>query len=107
MDGISVSHGEDKTVPYEVVEIQPTEQNSKGIDLGLLHYAVTSDGEFVEVPKFFRLSEHRLSKLQVRLAKKSKLFKPWKIIKGKIAKLHQLIARQRLDWQFKDRLSFV
>ncbi|WP_202221552.1 RNA-guided endonuclease TnpB family protein [Okeania sp. KiyG1] len=92
---------EDKTVPYEVVEIQPTEQNSKGIDLGLLHYAVTSDGEFLEVPKFFRFSEHRLSKLQVRLAKKSKHSKPWKILKGKIAKLHQLIARQRLDWQFK------
>ncbi|NEP75003.1 MAG: hypothetical protein F6K29_25790 [Okeania sp. SIO2G5] len=25
----------------------------------------------------------------------------WKILKCKIAKLHQLIARQRLDWQFK------
>ncbi|NEP86227.1 MAG: transposase [Okeania sp. SIO2C2] len=92
---------EDKTVPVEVAEIQPTKENSKGIDLGLLHYAVTSDGEFIEVPKFFRLSEHRLSKLQVRLAKKSKHSKPWKILKRKIAKLHQLIARQRLDWQFK------
>ncbi len=67
----------------------------------MLHYAVTSDGEFIEVPKFFRLSEHRLSKLQVRLAKRRKHSKPWKILKGKIAKLHQLIARQRLDWQFK------
>ncbi len=92
---------EDKTTPVEVVEIQPTEQNSKGIDLGLLHYAVTSDGEFIEVPKFFRLSERRLSKLQMRLVKKPKHSKPWKILKGKIAKLHQLIARQRLDWQFK------
>ncbi|NET45537.1 hypothetical protein [Okeania sp. SIO2B3] len=27
--------------------------------------------------------------------------KPWKILKGKIAVVHQLIARQRLDWQFK------
>ena len=92
---------EDKTTPVEVVEIQPTEDNSKGIDLGLLHYAVTSDGEFIEVPKFFRLSEHRLSKLQVRLAKKTKHSKAWKILRRKIAKLHQLIARQRLDWQFK------
>ncbi|NEO53673.1 MAG: transposase [Okeania sp. SIO3B5] len=92
---------EDKTVPLRRVEIQPTEDNSKGIDLGLLHYAVTSDGEFIEVPKFFRFSEHRLSKLQVRLAKKPKHSHPWKILKGKIAKLHQLIARQRLDWQFK------
>ena len=92
---------EDKGIPVEVAEIQPTEDNSKGIDLGLLHYAVTSDGEFLEVPKFFRKSEHRLSKLQVRLAKKSKYSQPWKILKRKIAKLHQLIARQRLDWQFK------
>ncbi len=92
---------EDKAVPLEVAEIQPTEDDSKGIDLGLLHYAVTSDGEFIEVPKFFRLSEDRLSRLQVRLAKKQKHSKPWKILKRKIAKLHQLIARQRLDWQFK------
>ena len=102
VDGYYISFTiEDKTVPIEVVEIQPTEENSKGIDLGLLYYAVTSDGEFIEVPKFFRFSEHRFSKLQMRLAKKPKLFKPWKILKRKIAKLHQLIARQRLDWQFK------
>ncbi|NES67691.1 MAG: hypothetical protein F6K24_21835 [Okeania sp. SIO2D1] len=37
----------------------------------------------------------------MRLAKKPKHSHPWKILKGKIAKLHQLIARQRLDWQFK------
>ncbi|WP_293086727.1 transposase [Okeania sp. SIO3B5] len=92
---------EDQAIPLRRAEIQPTSDNSKGIDLGLLHYAVTSDGEFLEVPKFFRFSEHRLSKLQVRLAKKSKHSQPWKIIKRKIAKLHQLIARQRLDWQFK------
>ncbi len=92
---------EDKTVPVEVGEIQPTRENSKGIDLGLLHYVVTSNGEFVEVPKFFRFSEHRLSKLQERLAKKPKHSKAWKILKRKIAKLHQLIARQRLDLQFK------
>ena len=66
-----------------------------------MHYVVTSDGEFIEVPKFFRKSEYRLSKLQVRLTKKQKHSKSWKILKRKIAKLHQLIARQRLDWQFK------
>ncbi len=82
-------------------KFSPKRENSKGIDLGLLHYAVTSDGELREVPKFFRFSEYRLSKLQVRLAKKPKHSQSWKILKGKIAKLHQLIARQRLDWQFK------
>ncbi len=54
----------------------------------------------VEVPNFFRFSEHRLSKLQERLAKKPKHSQSWKILKCKIAKLHQLIARQRWDWQF-------
>ncbi len=101
-DGYYISFTiEDKAVPVEVAEIQPTLENSKGIDLGLLYYAVTSDGEFIEVPKFFRFSEHRLSKLQARLAKKHKHSKSWKILKRKIAKLYQLIARQRLDWQFK------
>ncbi|WP_365674145.1 transposase [Okeania sp. SIO3I5] len=92
---------EDKAVPLRRAEIQPTEKNSCMFDLGLLHYAVTSNGEFIEVPKFFRKSEHRLSKLQVRLTRKQKHSPPWKILKRKIAKLHQLIARQRLDWQFK------
>ncbi|NEO54546.1 MAG: transposase [Okeania sp. SIO3B5] len=82
-------------------KFNPLKTTRACIDLGLLHYAVTSDGEFIEVPKFFRKSQHRLSKLQVRLAKRPKHSKTWKILKGKIAKLHQLIARQRLDWQFK------
>ena len=69
--------------------------------MGFLYYAVTSVGEFIEVPRFFRKSENRLSKLQARLANKQKHSQPWKILKRKIAKLHQLIARQRLDWQFK------
>ncbi|NEQ41855.1 MAG: transposase [Okeania sp. SIO3I5] len=69
--------------------------------MGLLHYAVTSDGEFIEVRKFFRHSEHRLSQLQARLANRQKHSKPWNILKRKIAGVHQLIARLRLDWQFK------
>ena len=92
---------EDKSVPVQEVEILPTEENSKGIDLGLLYYAVTNNGEFIEVPRFFRKSEGRLTTLQKRLVKKPKYTKPWRILKNKIAKLHQLIARQRLDWQFK------
>ncbi|GGA55007.1 RNA-guided endonuclease TnpB family protein [Okeania sp. KiyG1] len=101
-DGYYISFTiENRTVPLRHAEIQPTLENSKGIDLGLLYYAVTSDGEFIETPKFFRKSENRLSKLQVRLAKKSKYSQAWKILKDKIAGLHQLIARQRLDWQFK------
>ncbi|GGA10612.1 helix-turn-helix domain-containing protein [Okeania sp. KiyG1] len=74
---------EDQAVPLRRAEIQPTEDNSKGIDLGLLYYAVTSDGEFIEVPKFFRCSEHRLSKLQARLAKNTNIQRVGKFSKVK------------------------
>lgn len=92
---------EDKDVPVTVAEIQPTEENSIGIDLGVENYATLSTGETVEHPRFFRQSANKLAKLQKRLAGKVKHSKPWKILKAKIAKLHQYIVRQRLDWQFK------
>lgn len=92
---------EDKAVPVMVAEIQPTEENSLGMDLGVENYAALSNGEVVEHPRFFRESARKLANLQKRLAKQIKHSKPWKLLKLKIAKLHQHIAAQRLDWQFK------
>jgi transposase len=42
---------EDKTVPVTVAEIQPTNENTVGIDLGIINYAHLSNGERVENPK--------------------------------------------------------
>jgi len=104
---------EDKTILVEDVKIQPTQEKSKGIDLGLLYHVLIGEGEFIEVLKFFIKYEHRLSKIQVRLAKKSKQSKPGKIFKGKIAKLNQLIARQlknsqlKLAWHLFSVLSLI
>lgn len=92
---------EDKTVPETVAEIQPTAENSIGIDMGVENYIALSTGEVVDHPRFFRESVNKLAKLQKRLASKVKHSKPWKILKSKIALLHQRIAQQRLDWQFK------
>ena len=36
---------ESQTVPVTVVEIQPTAENSIGIDLGITNYAYLSNGE--------------------------------------------------------------
>ena len=92
---------EDKDVPVTVAEIQPTEENSLGIDLGVENYVALSTGETVQHPRFFKESANKLAKLQKRLASRVNHSKPWRILKAKIAKLHQRIARQRLDWQFK------
>ncbi len=92
---------EDKDVPVAAVENQPTDENSIGIDLGVENYAVLSTGEMVEHPRFLQDWSIKLAKLQKRLVARKKHSRPWKILKSKIAKLHQHIARQRLDFQFK------
>jgi len=92
---------EDKKVPVTVAEIQPTVENSLGIDLGITNYVYVSNGERVENPRLLRKSADNLSRLQAKLANRVKGSKPWKIIKGKISKLHQFVARARLDFQFK------
>ncbi len=92
---------EDKDVPVMVAEIQPTEENSIGIDLGIENYAALSTGVMIEHPEFLRKSASSLAKLQQRLAKREKHSRPWKLLKSRIAKLHQYIVRARLDFQFK------
>ncbi|WRH65494.1 MAG: transposase [Planktothrix sp. GU0601_MAG3] len=92
---------EDKTVPVTVAEIQPTDENTLGIDLGITNYVYLSNGERIENPRFLRKSAEKLARLQVKLANRVKGSKPWRIIKDKISKLHQFIARARLDFQFQ------
>ncbi|WP_293148906.1 MULTISPECIES: transposase [unclassified Microcoleus] len=92
---------EDKTVPVTVAEIQPTEESTLGIDLGITNYAYLSNGERVENPRFLRKSADKLARLQARLVSRIKSSKPWQIIKDRISKLHQFVARARLDFQFK------
>jgi len=55
------------------VEIKPYELqgNKIGIDLGLKNFCITSDGEFVENPKYLKKSLEKLVKLQRELSRKS------------------------------------
>jgi putative transposase len=92
---------EDKTFPVTVAEIQPTNENTLGIDLGITNYAYLSNGERVENPRLLRKSTEKLARLQAKLAGKVKGSKPWNVVKYKISRLHQFVARARLDFQFK------
>jgi putative transposase len=80
-------------VPVTVAEIQPTAENSMGIDLGIANYVYLSSGEQVKNQRFLRASAEELARLQAKLASRVKGSKPWKILKGKISKLHQFVAR--------------
>jgi putative transposase len=60
-----------------------------GIDLGIKDFAVTSDGEIFENPKWLRKSEKRLQKLQRDLSRKKKGSKNRNKARLKVAKLHE------------------
>jgi putative transposase len=88
-------------VPVTVAEIQPTAENIMVIDLGSANYVYLSNGEQVENPRFLRASAEKLARLPAKLGSKVKGSQPWKILKGKISKLHQFVARGSRDFPFK------
>lgn len=102
LDGYSISFSlDDGSIPVEAVEIQPTEQNSKGIDLGLEYFASCSDGVQIEFPRWFRRLEKKIAKLQAKKASKPHGSIARKILAVRIAWYQRKVARSRKDWQFK------
>ena len=68
-----------------------------GIDLGLKEFAITSSGEHVANPKYFRESERKLAKLQRALSRKKKGSKNRGKARIKVARQHERITNQRKD----------
>lgn len=66
-----------------------------GIDLGLTHFLITSDGEFVDNNKFSIRNQYKLRKLQRRFSKTKKGGKNREKLRVKTAKLYQKITNQR------------
>jgi putative transposase len=84
-----------------VVETQPTEENSRGIDLGLEFYSSGSDANQYEFPRWFRKHEAKLANLQAKQAKAPKGSIARKIYAVRVARLHKKSAASRLDWQYQ------
>ena len=74
-----------------------------GIDLGIKEFAITSDGEMFENPKYLKKSETRLRKLQKDLSRCQKGSKNRENYRVKVARKHEKIANQRKD--FLNKLS--
>ncbi|NEO58141.1 MAG: transposase [Okeania sp. SIO3B5] len=92
---------EDKSVPALTTEVEPTLKNTLGIDMGLKEFLVTSEGESVPIPQYYRKSQKRLKTLQKRLSRKKKGSKRWlKAVKA-VAKQHKKVADKRKDFHFK------
>lgn len=88
------------TGPQEVLpEITP----EVGIDLGLGHFAVLSDGTKVDSPRFLRRAEKRLKKAQRALSRKEKGSSDRNKARIKVARAHARVADARRE--FHHRLS--
>lgn len=72
-----------------------------GIDLGLSHFAVTSDGSKFNNPRFFKKHERNLKIKQQQLSRKKKGSNNRSKSRVKVAKIHNKITRCREDFQHK------
>ncbi len=75
-----------------------TPNKTIGMDLGLSHFVITSDGIKVENPKYLKHSIARMSVLQRRLRNKKKGSKNFKRSNLRIAKVHESITNKRTNF---------
>lgn len=89
----------------EISEAKPKRvKKVVGIDFGLKHFIVDTDGNKIKPPKFFRKTEKKLAIQQRLLSKKKRGGKNREKSRQLVAKTHEKIANQRKD--FLHKLSY-
>ncbi len=82
--------------------IKPKKKGGEiGIDLGIKSFLITSNGEIVDAPKYFRKSENKLKRLQRLLSRKVRGSKRRNKARHKVALVHEKISNQRNDFLHK------
>ncbi|MGW4374384.1 RNA-guided endonuclease InsQ/TnpB family protein [Streptomyces albidoflavus] len=76
----------------------PEVDRSIGIDLGLTHFAVLSDGTKIDSPRFLRRAEKKLKKAQKALCGKQKGSKNRAKARLKVARAHARVADARREF---------
>lgn len=85
------------------VDAPPAVSSQVGIDLGLMHFAVTSDGRKIDAPKFLRRAEGGLGKAQRALSRTQKGSSNRERARARVARAHAKVADARRE--FHHRLS--
>ena len=89
---------------YDDGKEQPTPNQvgkAIGLDLGLTHFVITSDGTKHGSPKYYRKYEKKLAKKQKQLSRKQKSSSNRNKARKQVAKVHQKITRCREDFLHK------
>jgi len=77
-------------------KVRIEESTTIGIDLGIKDFAITSEGEVFENPKYLRKAQSKLKYVQRKYSKHK-----GKRTKTKFTKLHEMIANKRKDFLHK------
>ncbi|MDQ0910278.1 putative transposase [Streptomyces canus] len=77
---------------------EPEPGSAVGIDLGLTHFAVLSDGTKIYSPRFLRRAEKKLKKAQRELSRKQKGSKNRAKARVKVARAHAGVADARKEF---------
>ncbi|MEV0134208.1 transposase [Dactylosporangium sp. NPDC050688] len=85
----------------------PPSDSEIGIDLGLTHFAIRSDGSKIVAPQFLRKAARRLRKLQKSLSRKECGSNNRRKAVVKVAKAHAKVADTRRDWLHKLSTTIV
>ncbi|MFZ3500468.1 RNA-guided endonuclease InsQ/TnpB family protein [Streptomyces sp. 5.8] len=85
-----VDTGTDETLPKVSGQV--------GIDLGLTHFAILSDGTKIESPRFLRRAEKKLKREQRRLSRKAKGSNNRAKARTKVARAHAQVADARREF---------
>src|SRR5437870_12741725 len=81
----------------------PENHDAIGIDVGLESFAVTSDAEMVDNPRWFRAAEKELRRKQRHVSRCTKRSSGWKRACRIVAKLDRHVFQQRNDFRSEER----
>lgn len=85
-----------------VVDIEPVTlpeaESVVGVDLGLGHFAVLSDGTKIDAPRFLRRAEKKLKRAQQNLSRKAKGSQNRDKARIKVARAHARVADARREF---------
>lgn len=93
------------SITFESTQQRKTGNGVVGVDLGIKHLAITSDGEFFENQKYLKQNLKKLKKEQRSLSRKFQKGKEqsnnYRKQRLKVAKIHEKISNQRKDYLHK------
>lgn len=91
----------------DTVDPLPTTGAVVGIDLGLKHFATTSDGDKIDHPRLLRSKERKLARYQRMTSRKQKGSANRDKARRKVAKVHAQVADARRDFLHKESTRIV